>query len=59
MSGEALTKSKYHLPIIEAPDEVSAGELFKVRIRVGPHSSTPEHYIRRLDIYLSEEGRGV
>ena len=58
LSGEALTKSKYHLPIIEAPDEVGAGELFKVRVRVGPHPSTSEHYIKRLDIYLSEEGRG-
>ncbi len=57
LSGEVLTKSKYHLPIIEAPDEVRAGELFRVKIRVGPHPNTPEHYIKRLDIYLSEDGR--
>ncbi|MCD6488063.1 MAG: class II SORL domain-containing protein [Desulfurococcales archaeon] len=57
-SGEAISKVESHTPRIDAPDTVKAGELFKVRIRVGPHPSKVEHSIRRLELYFYEEGRG-
>jgi len=57
ITSEAVAKAEYHLPKIIAPDNVKAGESFKVRITVGPHPNTPEHYIRRIELYFSEEGR--
>ncbi len=56
-SGEALTKAESHTPKIEAPDKVLKGEIFTVKISVGPHPNTLEHSIREITIYLYEEGR--
>lgn len=55
--GEAATKSETHTPKIEAPDQVKAGEAFKVTIRVGPHPNTVQHSIRWIEVYIEEEGR--
>ncbi len=58
LSSSSVGKSRYHLPIIEVPKEVKAGEFFRIRVKVGPHPSTPEHFISRVDVFISEEGRG-
>lgn len=56
-TGEAITKVESHTPKIEAPEKVSKGETFMVKISVGPHPNTPEHSIREITVYLYEEGR--
>lgn len=56
-SGEAISKVESHTPRIEAPSKVKANEVFEVEIKVGPHSSTVEHSIRRIELYFYEEGR--
>ncbi len=57
VSGEAAGKAESHLPRIEAPEKVRAGEAFEVRVRIGPHPSVAEHYIGWIDVYFEEEGR--
>ncbi len=57
ITSEVIAKAEYHLPKIVAPDNVKVNESFKVRVTVGPHPNTPEHYIRRIELYFSEEGR--
>ncbi len=54
---EVKPKAKSHIPRIEAPDRVKAGQEFELKVSVGPHPSTVEHSIRWIDIYLYEEGR--
>jgi superoxide reductase len=56
-SGEAITKVESHTPKIEAPDKVKPGELFTIKVTVGPHPNTAEHSIRWVEIYFYEEGR--
>ena len=55
--GEAISKAETHTPKIEAPDKVKAGEPFKVTIKVGPHEMRDVHSIRRIELYIYEEGR--
>ncbi len=57
VSGEAVSKVESHTPKIEAPNTVKADEPFTVRINVGPHPNTVEHSIRKIEVYLYEEGR--
>lgn len=52
-----LSKAEYHLPKIVIPEQIKAGEPFKVKITVGPHPNTNEHYIKRIELYFNEEGR--
>jgi superoxide reductase len=56
-AGEALGKRESHTPKIEIPDKIKAGESFDIRVSVGPHPNTAEHYIKWIEIYLYEEGR--
>jgi superoxide reductase len=56
-AGEAISKVESHTPRITCPDTVAAGKPFEVRINVGPHPNTVEHSIRRIEVYLHEEGR--
>jgi len=56
-SEEVISKVKTHTPRIEAPDIVKANQLFELRVSVGPHPSTVEHSIRRIEVYFYEEGR--
>jgi superoxide reductase len=44
---------KKHIPVIEAPDTVKAGEAFQVTIRVGevPHVMEEGHHIQWIDLY--------
>jgi superoxide reductase len=47
---------KKHIPVIDAPDEVKAGEPFNVHIKVGsiPHVSEEAHHIQWLDVYFGQ-----
>ncbi len=54
---QVISKAETHTPKIEAPDTVKAGEPFKVTIKVGPHEMRDVHSIRRVELYIYEEGR--
>lgn len=56
--GEAIKsgdfKGEKHVPVIEAPEKVKAGELFKVQVSVGkeiPHPNKMEHHISWIQLY--------
>ncbi|MFQ5974823.1 MAG: class II SORL domain-containing protein [Candidatus Hydrothermarchaeales archaeon] len=51
---ENLTElEKKHVPVIDAPDKVKAGEPFKVTVTVGsiPHVMEQGHHIQWMDLY--------
>jgi len=51
-------KSEKHVPAIDAPDSVTAGEPFTVTVSVGkdiPHPNTTEHYIAWIDVYFKPD----
>jgi superoxide reductase len=57
--GHADWKTEKHVPVIEAPATVKAGEAFEVRVTVGkeiPHPNTTEHHIAWIDLYFYGEG---
>lgn len=45
---------KKHMPVIECPDSVKAGEPFQVKIKVGeiPHVMEEGHHIQWIDVYF-------
>ena len=48
-----------HVPFIDAPAQVKAGESFQVTVEVGkivPHPNVVEHYIKWIQLYALEEG---
>ncbi len=52
-------KAEKHVPVIECPDRVKKGELFKVLVTVGKEISHPnktEHHIRWIEVYFQPEG---
>jgi superoxide reductase len=52
-------KSEKHVPVIECPDEVPAGEMFDVKVTLGKevaHPNTTEHHIRWIQLYFHPEG---
>jgi superoxide reductase len=52
-------KKEKHVPVIEAPDEVKAGEVFDVRATLGKevaHPNTTEHHISHITLYFEPEG---
>lgn len=52
-------KAEKHVPVIECPDQVKAGEPFRVTVTVGKeitHPNTTEHHIRWIDVYFQPEG---
>ncbi|MFC1651194.1 class II SORL domain-containing protein [Candidatus Latescibacterota bacterium] len=47
-----------HVPIIDAPASVKAGEPFSVTVEVGktvPHPNTVEHHIAMIQLYVLDE----
>ncbi len=54
-------KSEKHVPTIQAPDTVKAGEAFEVKAMVGEeiaHPNTTEHHIRWIHLYFKpDEGK--
>ncbi len=54
---EASDLEKKHLPIIECPDEVNAGQPFTVTITVGKEITHPDekgHHIQWIELYLND-----
>lgn len=52
-------KKEKHVPVIDAPEKVKAGEAFKVTVSVGkeiPHPNTTEHHIDWINLYFHPEG---
>ncbi len=52
-------KAEKHVPVIECPDQVAAGEVFEVKISLGKeiaHPNTTEHHIRWIALYFQGEG---
>jgi superoxide reductase len=52
-------KAEKHVPVIECPDTVKAGELFPVRVSVGKeiaHPNTTDHHIRWIAVYFLPDG---
>ena len=52
---EADWKSEKHVPVIEAPASVKAGDVFEVKVSVGKeiaHPNTTEHHIRWIQLYF-------
>jgi superoxide reductase len=52
-------KTEKHIPVIECPDKVKAGETFPVKAIVGKevaHPNTTAHHIRWISIYFQPEG---
>ena len=52
-------KSEKHVPAIDCPEKVEAGEAFAVKLQVGkeiPHPNTLEHHIRWIELYFAPEG---
>ncbi len=48
-------KGEKHVPVIDAPESVAAGEAFEVMVTVGkevPHPNTTEHFIAWIDLYF-------
>jgi superoxide reductase len=52
-------KKEKHMPVIEAPAQVKAGEAFQVKVSIGKeiaHPNTTEHHIDWIDLYYHPEG---
>ena len=52
-------KTEKHVPVIECPDKMKAGELFPVKVTVGrqvAHPNTTEHHIRWISVYFHPGG---
>jgi superoxide reductase len=52
-------KTEKHVPVIECPDKVKAGEMFQVKASIGKeiaHPNTTEHHIRWISLYFHPEG---
>ncbi len=51
-------KKEKHIPVIELPETIKAGEPFMVTVSVGkeiPHPNTTEHHIAWIDVYFKPE----
>ena len=52
-------KNEKHVPVIEAPDAVTAGTPFVVTVSVGkeiPHPNTTAHHIAWINLYFKPDG---
>ncbi len=52
-------KKEKHMPVIEVPAQIKAGEAFQVKVSIGkeiPHPNTTEHHIDWIDLYFHPEG---
>jgi superoxide reductase len=48
-----------HVPVIECPEKIKAGEFFNVKVTLGKavaHPNTTEHHIRWISLYFHPEG---
>ena len=52
-------KAEKHVPVIDCPDTVPAGEPVKITVTVGKeiaHPNTIEHHINWIEVYYNPEG---
>jgi superoxide reductase len=52
-------KKEKHMPVIEVPAQVRAGEAFQVKVSIGKeiaHPNTVEHHIDWVDLFFHPEG---
>jgi superoxide reductase len=52
-------KKEKHVPVIDAPDSVGAGEIFEVKISLGKeiaHPNTTEHHISWISLFFHPDG---
>lgn len=52
-------KGEKHVPVIEAPEKVRAGEAFIVNVSVGkeiPHPNSSAHYIKWIKLFFIPDG---
>jgi superoxide reductase len=52
-------KTEKHVPVIECPEEVKAGEIFEVRAALGKevsHPNTTAHHIRWIQLFFKPDG---
>jgi superoxide reductase len=52
-------KTEKHVPVIECPDNVKAGDLFPVKVTLGKeiaHPNTTAHHIRWISVYFQPDG---
>jgi superoxide reductase len=52
-------KTEKHVPVIEAPEQVKAGEIFEVKVSIGKevaHPNKTEHHIRWIQLFFKPEG---
>jgi superoxide reductase len=52
--GNMTDSEKKHMPVIDCPDSVKAGEPFQVKIKVGaiPHVMEEGHFIQWIEVYI-------
>jgi superoxide reductase len=51
-------KAEKHVPAIESPDKVAAGEVFDVKVSLGKaaaHPNTTEHHIRYIRLFFKPD----
>jgi superoxide reductase len=56
---EADWKQEKHVPVIDCPETVGAGEVFEAKIAVGKdvaHPNTTEHHIRWISLFFQPDG---
>lgn len=56
---EADWKKEKHVPVIECPEAVNAGEMFEVKVGVGKeiaHPNTTEHHISWISLFFHPKG---
>ncbi len=56
---QADWKTEKHVPVIDAPAAVKAGEFFDVTVTIGKgiaHPNTTEHHIRWITVYFMPQG---
>lgn len=52
-------KAEKHVPVIDCPDKVKAGEMFDLKATIGKavaHPNTTEHHIRWISVYFLPDG---
>mgnify|MGYP006286965651 CR=1 FL=1 len=55
---QADWKTEKHVPVIEAPETVTADEMFEVKVSLGKevaHPNTTEHHIASVELYFHAE----
>lgn len=60
VEGKETALSKKHVPVIKAPKEIEAGEIFPVDVTIGKtlHPMGPDHWIENVQIKIGNEPAG-